>query len=171
MTLEEFFTLLGNNPILILSYFLLIPFTAFLAGILGKGEGHELPWSYLYSTLIYLVCVPGIFAITLSIYLFLFERKSIFDTNIFTQILPVLSMIATLLMIRKNVALEKIPGFGKMSALVLMITTALSFMWFIDKTRIYVFSYLPFQYVIGIFIVIMLIFRLGFSRLLNDKPK
>ena len=171
MTLEEFFNLLGDNPILILAYFLLIPFTAFLSGIMGKGEGHESPWSYLYSVLIYLACVPGISAVTLSIYLFLFERRSIFDTNVYTQILPIISMIATLLLIRKNVELERIPGFGKMSGLVLMISTALCFMWFIDKTRIYVFSYLPFQYVIGIFIVVMVIFRMGFSRLLNSNPK
>ncbi len=169
MTLAEFFTLLGDNPSIILAYFFLIPLTAFLAGILGKGEGDESPWSYLYSVLIYLVCVPGIFAITLSIYLFLFERRSIFDTNVYTQILPVVSMIATLLLIRKNVNLDRIPGFGKMSALVLMITMALGFMWIIDKTRIYVFSYLPFQYVIGIFIVIMVVFRLSFSRMLNQK--
>ena len=70
MTLQEFFRLLGENPSYVLMYFGLIPITALLAGILGKGEGEISPWKYLYSTLIYLVCVPGIFALTLNIYLF-----------------------------------------------------------------------------------------------------
>ena len=136
MTLKEFFDLLADNPILILAYFGLIPFTAFIAGMLGKGEGHINPWKYLYSSLIYLVCVPGIFAFTLSVYLFLFERRSIFDTDVYTQILPILSMVATLLIIGKNVSLERIPGFDKLSGLVIMVTTVMTLMWVLDKTRI-----------------------------------
>lgn len=168
MTLKDFFQLLADNPIIIIAYFLFIPLTAFIAGILGKGEGHISPWRYLYSTLVYLVCVPGIFAITLSVYLFLFERISIFETDVFTQILPVVSMLFTLLLIRANVNLDRVPGFGKMSGLLMMIVVALTFMWIIDKTRILVFSYLPFQYVFLIFIGLMIMMRLGFSKMMKS---
>jgi len=171
MTLKEFFDLLADNPVFILAYFGLIPLTAFIAGMLGKGEGHMNPWKYLYSSLIYLVCVPGVFAFTLSVYLFLFERRSIFDTDIYTQVLPILSMVATLLIIGKNVSLERIPGFDKISGLVVMVTTIMTLMWVLDKTRIFVFSYLPFQYVILIFIVLLLIFRMGWGRLLGGKSQ
>ncbi len=169
MTLKAFFELLAANPFLILAFFILIPVTAALAMIMGKNEGHLSPWKYLYSTLIYLVCIPGIFSITLSIYVFLFEKRSIFDTDIYTQILPIVSMIATLLLIQKNVRLERIPGFGKMSGLLMMITAALTVMWIVDKTRILVFSYLPFQYVLLIFAGLMLIFRLGFSQMFSNN--
>jgi len=102
MTLRDFFQLCADNPIIIFAFFLLVPFTALLAGILGKGEGHITPWKYLYSTLLYLVCVPGIFAITLNIYMFLFERGgSVMDMNLYTQVLPILSMVATILLVRK----------------------------------------------------------------------
>lgn len=166
MTLQEFFDLLANNPSIIMTYFFFIPLTAFIAGILGKGEGHISPWKYLYSTLIYLVCVPGIFAITLSIYLFLFERISIFKTDMFTQILPVVSMIATLFIIKKNTPLDSVPGFGKMSGLLMIILVTLGFMWIIDRTRIFVvaFTQMPFYFVIGIFVVLFVILRLGYSR-------
>ena len=98
MTLLDFFKLLGENPSYMLGYFGLIPLTALLAGLLGSGEGHISPWKYLYSALVYLVCIPGIFAFTLNIYLFLFERsqRSILGSDIFSQILPVISMILTL---------------------------------------------------------------------------
>ncbi|NNE28132.1 MAG: hypothetical protein HKN16_00745, partial [Saprospiraceae bacterium] len=99
MTLQDFFNHLSENPFYLLAYFLLIPLTAFLAGWLGKGEGEMKPWCYLYAVLIYLICIPGVFAITLNVYLFLFERQPIFRTDVYTQILPVLSMIATLLII------------------------------------------------------------------------
>lgn len=167
MTLREFFDLLGDNPAYLIFFFAMLPITALLAGLLGKNEGHLTPWKYLYSALVYLACVPGIFAVALSIYLFLFERRSIFDTDVYTQVLPIFAMILTLFIIRKNVDLDNIPGFGKLSGLVIMIITVLFFMWIIDKTRIFVFSYLPFQYVILIFIGLLIIFRVGWSRLLS----
>ena len=169
MTLKDFFQLLSDNPVIIIAYFLFIPLTALIAGVLGKGEGHISPWKYLYSTLVYMVCVPGIFAITLSVYLFLFERISIFETDVFTQILPVVSMLFTLLLIRANVSLDRIPGFGKMSGLLMMIVVALTFMWIIDKTRIFVFSYLPFQYVLLIFVGLLVLMRLGFSKMMKSN--
>lgn len=169
MTLEEFFTVLSDNPKYIVAYFILIPITALIGTIIGKGEEQETVWRYFYSILIYLVAIPGIFAITLSVYLFFFERRSVFQTDIFTQILPVISMVATLLLIRRTIKLDSIPGFGKISGLVMMVTVALITMWFLEKTRIYVFSYMPVQYVFFILIGLLVVFRLGWSKMLNES--
>ena len=155
MTLQDFFDACANNPSIILFYFIAVPLTALLAGIFGKGEGHTSPWKYLYSTLVYLASVPGIFGITLSVYLFLFERQSIMDTNLYTQIIPVLSMIITLFIIKNNVDLEKIPGFGKLSALLVIIAIVLSLMWILDKTHIFAITVIPFMYVV---IMLVLLF-------------
>lgn len=168
MTLQELFNMLVANPAYIIFYFAIIPFAAFLAGVLGKGEGHLSPWNYLYSTLIYLVSIPGIFAVTLNIYLFLFERRSIMETDLYTQILPIVSMIATLLLIKRNVNLDHVPGFDKLSGLIMMITTILAIMWIVDRTRILVFSYIPFVYVLLIFGALLLVFRFGWKKLVGS---
>lgn len=165
MTLQDFFNLLSDNPFLILAYFILVPITAILAGILGKNEGHLTPWKYLYSALIFMVAVPGIFAITLSIYLFLFERRSILQTDVYTQILPVVSMMVTFFIVRKNVAMEYIPGFDKLSGLVMMIFTTLAVMWFLVKFRILGITFIPFQYIIFIFIGLFILFRYGWKNM------
>ncbi len=156
---------------MIIAYFGLIPLTAIIAGIMGKGEGHISPWKYLYSTLLYLVSVPAIFAITLSVYFFFFERRSILDTDVYTQILPVLSMFATFLIIRRNVALDRVPGFGRISGLVMMIFVTMVFMWILDKTRIFAITFIPFQYVILMFVVFFVIFRYGMSNLLKSEKE
>lgn len=169
MTLAEFFDLLASNPRYLLAYFFLIPVAALIGTIIGRGEESETVWQYFYAFLIYLVAIPGIFAVTLSIYLFFFERRSIFDTDVFTQILPVLSMIATLLIIRRTVVLDSIPGFGKISGLVMMIMVTLISMWFMEKTRFFVFSYLPIQYVFLILVGLLIVFRLGWSKMLNGS--
>ena len=167
MTLEQFFTSISENPEMIVAYFVMIPLTAAIAGFMGKGEGHLAPWKYLYSTLIYLVCIPGIFAVTL----FIFGNRGILQTEVYTQILPLLSMIITLLLISKNTKLDRIPGFGRMSGLVMMIASIMFLMWIAQKMRIVAFTYLPFYYVILIFIGLLIAFRVGFSQLFKAEKR
>ena len=165
MTLGEFLNVCSEDPSLILFYFLCLPLTAFLAALFGKGEGHLSPWKYLYSVLMYLACVPGIFAITLNVYTFLFERKSVMDLNIYSQILPILVMILTLAIIRKNIKFEQIPGFDKLGGLLIVIGGVITAMWFLDKTHIVVFSYMPVYMVFVILIVMFILIRFGAKKL------
>jgi len=164
MTLKEALDALTANPIYVLIYLSIIPVMAFVAGLISQEKGVEAPWRYLYSTLIYFICVPGIFSITVSVYQFLFERRSIWDADVFVQVLPIISMVVTLLIIRRNVDLDYIPGFDKLSGLVMVIAATLTIMWFVDRLRIIVFSYLRFEYVILFFIGLLFVIRLGWRR-------
>jgi hypothetical protein len=164
MTLGEFFALCGENPKLVLGFFLLIPLIALLALFFSKGQGHQSPWKYLYTLLIYLVCLPGIFAVTLNVYLFLFEQRSIMDVNIYTQLLPVVSMLATILLIRKQVDLDLVPGFDKLSGLFTIISILIVIMWVLDKTHIYAITFMPFYVVVLILIAGFLLLRAGFRN-------
>lgn len=168
MTLGDFIQAASEQPTYIIFFFVMIPLTALLTGWLAKGEGEDSPWKYLYSAFLYLACVPGIFAISLGAYLFLFERRSIFDMSMIVEILPVISMLATILIVRKNVNVNRIPGFDKLSGLVMMISAALCIMWFVDRTRIYMISFLPIQTVVLIFAGLLIMIRLGWSRLIKQ---
>jgi hypothetical protein len=167
MTLQECFDILSANPAIIVFYYCAVPLTAILAGELDRGEGHLSPWKYLYSTLVYLATVPGIFAVTLIIYLFLFEHMSIMEFDIYTQLLPIVSMIVTLWIVKKNVELDLIPGFDKLSTLMFIILIIFMAMWILNKMRFVVFSHLPIYWVVIIFIVIMIALRYGIRRLSN----
>lgn len=164
MTLRDFFTLLATNPEVLIFFFVACPLTALLASWLGRGEGHITPWKYLYSSLVYIICIPGIFAITLNVYMFLFERQSVFDMDIWTQILPIVSMILTLLLIRKNVSFDQVPGFGKIHGLMVMIGAILVLMWLIDRTHIIAISFIPFHQVILAFLVLLGIAMIGWRK-------
>ena len=146
MTLGQFLDILANNPSVPMFFFIALPLTAFLSSVFGKGEGHMYPWNYTYTALVYLACIPGIFAITLSVYLFLFERQSIMDTNIFTQILPIICMFLTMWLVRRNVEFDQIPGFGKISGLVIIITALITVMWVFEKLHIIAFTIIPFPF-------------------------
>lgn len=168
MTLREFFDYLSQNPVIVMAFFLGIPFTALLAGFFGKGEGHLSPWKYLYSTLIYFVCVPGIFAAALAVYLFLFERGGdILNVNLLTQVLPIVSMILTLAIIRRNTSFEHIPGFGKLSNLMLMIASVFVLMYFLDRLYLVAWVNVPVQYLVLIVAGLLLAFRFSLKSFIS----
>ena len=164
MTLQEFFNVLSAHPEILGFYFLAIPLTAFLASIFGKGEGHLTPWKELYCVLVYLACIPGIFAITLNIYLFLFERQPIMETNLFTQVLPILIMILTLWLIKRNVPFNLVPGFDRIGGLMLIVFAVLAIMWFLDRLHIIAITIMPFQYVILFLVLAFVAVRFGVKR-------
>ena len=142
MTLQEFFDACTNNPEIIGFYFVALPLTAFLASVFGKGEGHLSPWKYLYTVLVYAATIPGIFAIVLNVYLFLFERQPIMQSNLFTQVLPVMVMVLTLWLIKRNVPFEYIPGFNKISGLIMVMMAIIAVMWLLDRTRTVSYTHL-----------------------------
>jgi hypothetical protein len=165
MTLREFFQWIGDNPSPVLYYFIGLPLIATLIGLFGRGEGSISPWKYVYSVLIFGICIPGIFSVAMSIYMFLFERGSIMNADMFTQILPVASMFLTLGIVSRNVSFVQIPGFDRISSLMTMIATVIVFMWFLDKTRIVAFSYIPIQTLLLILVGMVLLFRFGLKQL------
>jgi hypothetical protein len=167
MTLGEFFQHCTENPTNLKLFFGLLPVTAGLALIFGKNEGHLSPWKYLYSILVYASCIPGIFSITLSAYKFLFERGSIMDANIWTQVLPIIIMILTLWLIRRNVSLDDVPGFDKIGSLIFFLSVLIIFLWILEKTNIYVISFLPFWQFILIFIGFVIVLRFGIKRMFS----
>lgn len=166
--MQEFFDYLSANPFVVLALFLGIPLTALLANFMGRGEGHLSPWKYLYAVLIYAVCIPGIFVAALAIYMFLFERgSSIFNVNLLTQALPVLSMFVTLAIVRRNAPFDYIPGFGKLSSLMLLIAAVFVLMYFLDRIHLVAWVNVPVHYLVLIVVGLLLTFRFGLKRLIS----
>lgn len=166
MTLGQFFDTVSREPSIVLFYFFALPFTALLASILGKGEGHLSPWRYLYTVLVYLACIPGIFAVTFNAYTFLFERQPIMEMNLLTQILPILCMLITLWLIKKNVSLNYVPGFDKIGSLAFILTVIFIMMWILEKTHIFVFTFMPFYQFVLFFVGFLILIRWLWSRMM-----
>lgn len=164
MTLRDLFEVIGQHPVWVLSYFLLLPLASFLTGKVAAGEGAQAPWRYVYSVWVYLSCIPGVFALTLNVYVFVFERRSIFDTDIYLQLLPVVSMVATLFLIRREVSLDDVPGFDKITGFVLMMGGIFAILWILDKTRIWIVSYLPFWQGILLFLGLLALVVWGWRK-------
>ena len=166
MTLGQFFETVSKEPSIVLFYFFALPFTAFLASVFGKSEGHLSPWKYLYTVLVSLACIPGIFAITFNAYTFLFERQPVMQMNLLTQLLPILCMLITLWLIKKNVSLNDVPGFDKIGSLVFILTVLMIMMWILEKTHIFVFTFMPFYQFVLFFVGFLILIRWLWSRMM-----
>ncbi len=165
MTFGEFVNYLDTNPYVVVYYFIALPLTAYLACVFAKDEGHLSPWKYVYTALMYLAAVPGIFAILLNLYHMLFENQSIYEANILVQILPIISMIATFVLIKKNISYDAIPGFGKLTGLLGMVAAVMVIMFLINKTRLIAFTYVPVIWIVVALIVLFVLIRFGTQRL------
>ena len=164
MTIKDVFLSISENQNYAIVFFAVIPIFAFLVGLIGGQKDHLAPWKYIYSGLIYLVSIPGIFAVGFNLYLFLFQRRDIMETELLIQVLPIVSMLVTIAIMRNNIKLEFIPGFDKISGLWLMLFATMFFMWLLEKIHIVVFSFLPFQYLLGIFGVLFVIIYFGWRK-------
>jgi hypothetical protein len=126
-----------QHPIALAAALAVPPVVAWLAGQLHvRGQGGAGPWKYLYSVLVYLACVPGMFAGVLTGYTLFFSRESLLDTSLLVYFLPIVSMIVTLVLIRKNVSFDEVPGFDRLSGLMVMVGCSFAIALAIQKTRI-----------------------------------
>ncbi|MEP7195164.1 MAG: hypothetical protein ABI851_01505 [Saprospiraceae bacterium] len=168
MNLQQFFDYVQANPNLCLYFFAGVPALTLLISWISEPDCYKEPWKYFYTILVYAACIPGIFAVTLNVYFFFWERRSIMDAELFIQFFPILSMIITLFIIRRYISFEAIPGFDKLSGLMLIIGILLSLMWILERTNIYIFSYWPISYVILILIAGILLVRYALGKIISS---
>lgn len=166
MTLRDVFALISGQPGLLFVLLMSVPASTFLVNLWSGETAEDIwKWRYVYAGLVYLACVPGIFALSLNVYLFLFERQSIWDMNLGLQVLPILTMVGTLMLIRRKIPFTYIPAFGKLSNFLTLLAALMGILWFIDRTHVYAVTYIPFAYIAIGFVVLLLIIRFAWSRI------
>jgi len=169
MTLQELFDTMAANPTPVLLFFTMLPVTAVVTGFMtDKGEAYESPWKYLYSALIYLACLPGIFALTMCVYHLLIDGRSFLQLNVLAYFLPILVMIGTLLAINRTVDMRRIPGFNRISGLSMIIVTCFITILIIQKTRIWIFIGGSMMHLFGLFVILFFVFSWGMSSLFKS---
>lgn len=168
MKLRDIFQLIAADPKWLLLFFCILPILALITGFLSGRRGVLSPWRNFYSGIIYLSCIPGVLAIALTFFLTVFERKSVLDTDFYIQILPLISMGLTLYIISRYVPMSRIPGFGKITSLLSIIAVVFFILWALEKTRIIMISFLPFHYVILIFIGLLGVLMTSWNKIFKN---
>ncbi|NUM52182.1 MAG: hypothetical protein HUU46_00935 [Candidatus Hydrogenedentes bacterium] len=103
----------------------------------GLGEGARAPWRYVYALLVYWACLPGVFVAVVVGYMLFFTNENLLDQNVLLYIFPPVSMVVTLMLIRKNVSFDDVPGFDRLSGLIAVIAVTFVIILAVQKTRLW----------------------------------
>jgi hypothetical protein len=140
MTGREIVSLLGREPAFLVAAFAALPVLAWIVGwIHGPGRGLVSPWRFVYSGLVYLACVPGVGAAVLTAYTLFFTHENLLDQNVLVYVLPVASMAVTLGIMSRRVSFKEIPGFDRLSGLMVLIAITFVLLLVVRRTWIGLF--------------------------------
>ena len=158
MSVADLLELLAGNSLILLIVFLSLPLLAWLYGLpISRFKAGRSPHCYIYAVLVYLVCIPGAMALTLSGYFLFFLRANMMNVNILVFFLPIVSMIATLMLIRQKTELARLPGFDRVSSLFIVLTVTFILVALIQKTRIWLLFH---GSILGLLLFVALLFFL-----------
>jgi len=167
MTLEQLFSSMTSNPMPFTVFFLALPVIALLFNWIAKGVSHESPWKYIYSVLVYLTAIPAMFSIVLCLYSFFFQRQNLLQVNALIYFLPIVTMFASIFIISKEVEIDNLPGFKKLTALMLLLAVTFIAILIIEKTRIFVLFFGSMSSLFILFGILFLLFYFAWHRLVK----
>jgi len=162
MTGRDLVALVGSNPLVLAGVLGAPPLFAIALSFLHKrGNGGNPPWRLVYSAIVYSTCIPGMLSTVLTAYTLFFSRENLMDQNVLVYLAPIASMVATLMLVRKNVSFDAIPGFDRIWGLMTMIGMTFVIVLAVEKTRIFIVSVLPIGALIGICIFVFALMKWG----------
>jgi hypothetical protein len=121
MTLQNLLEWATQDKIAVIFIFFIIPLLTMAMNRLFEGQGDESPYNYGYSILVYASATAGLLSGAVWLYSMLFEDKSLWELDPFVYYLPMISMIITLVLVKQNADLKKLPWFGELYELLAMI--------------------------------------------------
>ncbi|MGH1362766.1 MAG: hypothetical protein ACRBF0_04360 [Calditrichia bacterium] len=166
MTIEELILQIGSNPSIILCVLIGVPLLAFLYGrLVSPASRLESPHKNVYSALVYAACIPGGFAAVLTAYSLLFLQSNLLQVNPLIYFLPILSMVATIVIIKRDVVMDAIPGFDRLFGLLAIIGVSFLLAFLLVRTRVWFFLGGSFMALIIIAVGSFVLLRWGSARL------
>jgi hypothetical protein len=140
MTLRDLLKLIGGDTRLLLVVCGLPPLLALVTGFLhARDRGNATPWKYVYSACIYAACIPGLMATVVTTYAVTFAHENLLDLEASVYLLPIVSMLVTLVFVGMRADFGPLPGFGRLSGLMVMLGITFVIILFVSKTRIFLF--------------------------------
>jgi hypothetical protein len=138
MSAQDLIEVASRHGRWLLIYFLALPLLAWLVGVAHRRVAvGSSPWRYLYMVLVYLAAGPGMAAAVLLGYTLFFTGQNLLQVDLVVYALPLLSLAATLAIMRRRVDFVEIPGFQRLSGLMVMIAASFVLALGIAKTRIW----------------------------------
>ena len=168
----SFYDLVSNlqafrTPLLI--GMLLLPVATWVGGTIAKRVSEATAAKFL-SVPIYLAVVPGTCCTLVVAYLLLIARVNILrEIDLLLCAGPIISMIVTLVVISKIASFDDIPGFDRLSGLIIMVSVAFTIVYILSRLRFFVVFFASFTTLIILFVILLIILNVGLSKLKGKR--
>lgn len=127
------------------------------------------PLAYAWSAVVYAVCVPGIFALTLILYTAFFLRGDMLKLDLLTSLAPVVLMAVTLPLVKRKVSIRALPGIDRLSGLVMILAATFTTFIVLDRLRVMVVFHGSIWTMLALGVGLFLLFRFGWNRLTGSR--
>ena len=106
-------------------------------------------------------------------YSLFFTRSNLLDASLLIYFLPIVSMIVSLVFIRKNVDFNSVPGFDRLSGLMAMLGCSFVIALAIQKTNIWIFFGGSIEILLVMAVAIFALLKWGVYMLFRsrDEPR
>ncbi len=141
-----------------------------LVWVLGAALAHNRQHVYnrLMTVPVYLTVLPGMMMAWILAYSMLFSGQNIFAELDFVLFFgPVISMIACLILLSRYTKLDRVPGFDKISGMMILAGLSFLLLLFLSKLRVFVGFFTSFGNLAIIFVAIYFVMHLGWRRLVR----
>lgn len=166
MTIQSIIDWFSENPYIILGYFIGALVLSLLVVLVTKKENiHKM--KYAMSVLVYAVTIPGILATILILYSLFILQTNLLNLSIVAYFVPVLAMIITLIIINKKVNMRYIPGFDRLSGLMIIIGIAFIIVFVLQKTYFGVLFIGGITQLLIVFVLLLFVLRKAWSRFIR----
>ncbi len=146
-------------------FFAALPLLALFISLLYKRAAKSGFIESVFSAIIYLSAIPGVFACILVFYLLFFTRTNLLNVDIVYSFLPIASMGLVFGIIGKNASFDDLPGFGRLTGLMLLIAIVSGVTLVIYKLRIFVGFFASIEALVGIAAAVFVLFKIGLAKL------
>lgn len=128
-------------------------------------EGRIMFIDYAYSILIYLVSIPGVISAVLIGYSLFLVRQNLLEVNFLVYFVPVISMGLSFFLIGRRVSFDRLPGFGRLSGLMIMIGLSFLVVLVLFKLRIIIGFFASMESLVVIGIAVFAMFKYASAKL------
>ncbi|MEQ8245852.1 hypothetical protein [Fulvivirga sp.] len=164
MTIQDIITSLATNSTPIFVYYgVMITVTILLLAILKESNVNTL--KYVASTLVYGVSVPGIFAVLLTFYAFFLLKSSLLEVSITIYFFPIVMMVVVLFGLNRKLNMRSIPGFDKLSGLMILIALTMLIIFILQRTYFGILFVGGFFQLLVVFVILFLLLKMAWSKL------
>lgn len=166
MTIQSLIDWFSENPYLILGYFIITLVLSLLITSITKNENvHKI--KYVLSVLVYAVTIPGILSAILILYSLFILQTNLLNLSIVAYFVPLMAMIITLIIINKKVKMSYIPGFDRLSGLMIIISIAFIIIFVLQRTYFGVLFIGGTAQLLIVFVLLLFILRKAWSRFIR----